>query len=264
MQYFALFGTKVVDFNPNVTPYSDLEKLMGAKISSKLLALARKSKKAYSLVLFAHVQGQRFTKTIDFDNATGKLIATISKPIMSFSDYFILNRNCFNLQGRESLISKQEFRDAVDRIPLLANFIRAETLYRDSGLTSTCEEKTAVDEKVVCSLSAGKYHFTFEFSNARSTRVEEGSAKECGFDPLNNSYSFNMNHLNEEDTMLDVRVRIASALKTFSGQTQQIASEIQKLAVDLLAKRDIQILQREKIQFKWISVNSDLSRICDF
>lgn len=41
MQYFTLFGTKIVDFNVDVTPYKNLSDLIGAEKSKKLLELTQ-------------------------------------------------------------------------------------------------------------------------------------------------------------------------------------------------------------------------------
>jgi hypothetical protein len=75
-QYFTLFGTKVVDFNLDVTPYSNLRDLIGKEKAEKLLEATVNNKDAYQLCLFSQLHGERFIYFVNFDNKTGQLIST--------------------------------------------------------------------------------------------------------------------------------------------------------------------------------------------
>ena len=139
-QYFTLFGSKTIDFNQDVTPYRNIKDLIGKDKGNKLLAATKSASKTYSLVLFVHTQDQRFPFTLKFNNQDGSLIPdhTPSSQMMpaqgtkeAFANYFGRMKNCLDLSGGNRRISKSEFMETVEKIPMLANLIRAETLYRD-------------------------------------------------------------------------------------------------------------------------------------
>lgn len=174
-QYFTLFGTKVVDFNLDVTPYSNMRNLIGKDKAEKLLEATANTKDAYQLCLFSSLHGERFIYIVNFDNQTGQLISTGSLDdksmntfdVDSISSYFSRSKNCLDLQGANKKITKQQFQQKVEEIPMLANFIRVETLFRDKEVADTISFKTKLKIPIFCTFTLQEYVFNFEFYHRR-------------------------------------------------------------------------------------------------
>lgn len=80
--------------------------------------------------------------------------------------------------------------EAIEQIPMLANFIRSETLYRDQEVMSTRRQKQSVKAQVNCTFVSQQHAFHFEFESRR-VQVNEGDSKYVGSG--DKSFSFVMN-----------------------------------------------------------------------
>ena len=74
MRYCSVFGTKIIDFNNDVSPFRNLQALVGNKKAKKLLHMATKHhEKQFSLVLFSMTEGERFSYILNYSNKNGVL-----------------------------------------------------------------------------------------------------------------------------------------------------------------------------------------------
>lgn len=152
-----MFGTKDIDFNLDVSPFKNLRDLVGQQAASKLLDLARVNTEPFELALFCVQHGERFLFQLKFDAMSGDLMGLLRGGVKSnqvrtvqtggkldlIGEYLSRNSNKLFLSGLTRPISKAEFMEKCEEIPLLANLIRVETFYRDS-MTQTLNQKTKI------------------------------------------------------------------------------------------------------------------------
>ena len=74
--YFTVFGTKIIDFNPDVSAFKNIAQLIGVEAAEKLLQASEPfaSGNKYKLVLFCTIDSERFNYEIEYDNTTGDLV----------------------------------------------------------------------------------------------------------------------------------------------------------------------------------------------
>ena len=60
--YFSVFGTKIIDFNPDVSAFKNIRQLIGTEKAEKLLeeTLPNAAGNKYKVVLFCTVDQERF------------------------------------------------------------------------------------------------------------------------------------------------------------------------------------------------------------
>ena len=77
-RYFAVFGTKVIDFNDDVSPFRTLRELVGQQTESKMKKMARQNDDKFKLVLFCTTEGERFSYVVNYHNENGNLVSAKS------------------------------------------------------------------------------------------------------------------------------------------------------------------------------------------
>ena len=140
----------------------------------------------------------------------------------SISSYFARSKNCLDLKGANKKITKQQFQQKVEEIPMLANFIRVETLFRDKEIADT----------IACTFTLKEYVFNFEFYHRRIA-IQEGATKFVGLN--DKKFTFEMNGIYEEDTLLDVRIRIAEALNHYFETNLHVKGNMNTADVDIIS-----------------------------
>ena len=169
----------MIDFNPDVSAFKRLGQLIGQQQAEKLIqATAGQSteKNRYRLILFCTADGERFNFEINYDNYSGNLLSTneaeVVEDVQDITTYFQRNSNRVFLMGMTRPITKEEFLDKMEQIPLFTNLIRVETFYRDRK-ESTLREKQRIRLPVFVTFSIANLLFTFKFEN-RTIPVLEG------------------------------------------------------------------------------------------
>ena len=150
----------------------------------------------------------------------------------SISSYFARSKNCLDLKGANKKITKQQFQQKVEEIPMLANFIRVETLFRDKEIADTIALKTKLQIPIFCTFTLKEYVFNFEFYHRRIA-IQEGATKFVGLN--DKKFTFEMNGIYEEDTLLDVRIRIAEALNHYFETNLHVKGNMNTADVDIIS-----------------------------
>jgi hypothetical protein len=159
--YLKVFGTKNVDFDRNISCFTNLAKLVGDSVTKELLALSSNSSKQWVMYLMCQRAQQRFSFVVLYDNKSGdlldagtsvKLLKTnvedeIKDPTTIF-ELFQQSSRKLCLGGLERTIEKPEFISKIEELPLVANLLRAETLYRDKDLGVSSENKKAKTDQL--------------------------------------------------------------------------------------------------------------------
>ena len=76
MRYFSVFGTKIIDFNNDVSPFRNLKDLVGEKKANSMLSVAADHQAKFSLVLFCLTEGERFSFVLNYSNEDGVLLSS--------------------------------------------------------------------------------------------------------------------------------------------------------------------------------------------
>jgi len=137
-RYQRMFGTKVIDFNPD----SGAFKQIGTLIKGGADMLAKTGVSRFKLYIYYTVSAERFVFTVSYDRQ-GEL-ALKSEEKDDLDSYLKRNINKLFLQGRSKGIKKAEFIQKSINIPFLHDLLRVETLYRDR-VASTLVKKKKLD-----------------------------------------------------------------------------------------------------------------------
>ena len=108
------------------------------------------------------------------------------------------NKVC--LKSINRAISRQEFVEKMENIPLMTNLIRVETFFKDK---SALDRKTRINELTFVTFTTKNLQFVFKFNSQGRNQVHEGTAYrlEAG----DSVVTFEMNGLYEQETLADVR-----------------------------------------------------------
>lgn len=74
-RYFSVFGTKVIDFNPDVSPFCALKDFVGNEKATEMLKMAQQKSGTFKLVLFCMTGGERFNFVVNYNNTDGRLLS---------------------------------------------------------------------------------------------------------------------------------------------------------------------------------------------
>lgn len=107
-----------------------------------LTELANKTGYDYKIVLFCSADDEIFKFEIQYDIKSGELMKTTQsrtstlsqtahKESASYRNFIKVNKERLNLQNINRPVSRDEFLEKVNDIPLFTNLIRVETFYRD-------------------------------------------------------------------------------------------------------------------------------------
>lgn len=142
-----MFGTKVIDFNPDSSAF----KQIGTLIKGGAELLAKTGVARYKLYIYYTVSSERFVFAVSYDRKGELALKTEEKD--DLDSYLKRNINKLFLQGRSKGIKKAEFISKTVSIPFLHDLLRVETFYRDR-VSSTLTKKKKLDQELVVLLDA--------------------------------------------------------------------------------------------------------------
>lgn len=236
MNYIAVFGTKVIDFNQSESPFKKLSDLIGVGATT-LLKTTKGGK--YKLVFFCQAYSERFTFDVHYSDQgeltqAGNSENTVTK-VNDIESYFERNSCRLFLNGTDRPISKSEFFDKIESIPMFANLLRVETFFQDRQHEMVKRTGLSVPLVVTCLQSACQLRF--EFSSNILEDYEEGSKFETSYQP-NLTYTIKMHNLYASSLLGDIRQRIISALRVLKSENTKLAlPNIEQLELDLTGGR---------------------------
>lgn len=130
--YFAIFGTKMIDFNLDVTPFREFKDLLSYKEATYLLNQTKAI--TVKVVIQLIIDGEHIAFELEYEKnqlvrAATQNQNTVSTEVVDIRTYLMRNSCRLLMGGERKIISKNELIQKLNDIPMLANLIRAETLY---------------------------------------------------------------------------------------------------------------------------------------
>lgn len=114
-------------------------------------------------MLFCQNKGERFIHTVNYDNTSGQLkkppASAISKEEKTDLTHLLMrDTHKVYLNGVNRQISKPEFLQKIDRIPMFTNLLRAETLFQDWNI-SLLKQQKPLNKRVIVFLVSSEIQF---------------------------------------------------------------------------------------------------------